>query len=389
MKRRRVGIIALAFLSICAFGYAQIIEDEITIFSPVSASLGGTHVASARGFSSLFANPALFSNVPSELSISELDVGLTGPVFTIGSILLEGMDSGDFLALLTDPAVQELLNSIYASLKVNGPLYFGYLGNGLGFGIFNSTEITIDNPRPLALEMTVEESVILAGGYSFRIHLSGDHFLDLGILLKGMLKGELSIEKSLIELPSLFDTISVETLTSAPFSLVSAIGFDAGILYSFGDVFSFGISGRDLYTPTLRTTYSTLQDFLDNAEGTAEEGIVPLTLNAGLMIAPRLGKLEQFITDFRILLDYEDILDFALYPATATHPLLHIGFGTEIVLLDIMSLRAGFYQGLFAAGLGLDLTVFTLNASMFGTEISSEVGMNPVYNVQVGFEFRI
>ena len=390
MKRRKIHLVVLALLIVAFSAFGQTLENEITIFSPVAASLGGQHVASSgEGFASLFSNPASFTTIPNELSISELDIGLTGPIFTIGSIIIEGIQGGDFMALLSDPDVQELLSSIYSSFKLNGPIYFGYLGNGLGFGIFNTTDITIDNPRPLALELVMEESIILAGGYAFRINLAENHSLDMGILLKGMLTGELSIEYSLLELTTLFDSIGLETLTSAPFSLVSAIGFDAGIIYSYKDIISFGISGRDLYTPTLRNNYGSLQDFLDNVEGTTEDGIVPLTLNAGVEFTPPLGSLSRIISDFRLLLDYEDILDFVMYPEIATHPLLHIGIGTELVLLDIMSLRAGFYQGLLAAGLGLDLGIFTMNASMFGTELSSEVGMNPVYNIQVGFEFRI
>jgi hypothetical protein len=46
------------------------------------------------------------------------------------------------------------------------------------------------------------------------------------------------------------------------------------------------------------------------------------------------------------------------------------------------------YEGLFTAGVGLDLKIFTLNAAMFGTELSSEPGMRPVYNILIGLEFR-
>jgi hypothetical protein len=87
------------------------------------------------------------------------------------------------------------------------------------------------------------------------------------------------------------------------------------------------------------------------------------------------------------MLDYTDILDFWLYPKLATNPVLHVGIGTEVTMMQILDVRLGFAQGLPSAGLGLDLHVFTLNAAMFGTERSTEPGLSPVYNLQLGFEF--
>ena len=68
---------------------------------------------------------------------------------------------------------------------------------------------------------------------------------------------------------------------------------------------------------------------------------------------------------------------------------LHVGLGAELVLLDILSFRGGFNQGLFAAGLGMDLTVFQLSFSMFGNELSGEPGVRPIYNILLGLDFRI
>ncbi|MFO7849387.1 MAG: hypothetical protein R6V67_05460, partial [Spirochaetia bacterium] len=86
-------------------------------------------------------------------------------------------------------------------------------------------------------------------------------------------------------------------------------------------------------------------------------------------------------------LDYSDILDFWLYPRQAINPVLHVGIGTEITMLQILDIRLGFAQGLPTAGLGHDLHFFTLNAAIFGTERSTEPGMSPVYNMQLGFQF--
>jgi hypothetical protein len=49
---------------------------------------------------------------------------------------------------------------------------------------------------------------------------------------------------------------------------------------------------------------------------------------------------------------------------------------------------AGFNEGYFSAGLGLDLTIFRLSLTMFGSELSTEPGLRPVYNLILGLEFR-
>ena len=88
------------------------------------------------------------------------------------------------------------------------------------------------------------------------------------------------------------------------------------------------------------------------------------------------------------MVDYHDMFDFLIYPPASTHPLLHIGVGCELQLLEIVYLRAGFYQCLPSAGLGIDLSLFTLNMAIFGRELSREPGGYPIYGYMIGLEFR-
>jgi hypothetical protein len=117
-------------------------------------------------------------------------------------------------------------------------------------------------------------------------------------------------------------------------------------------------------------------------------GVVPLNLSFGVMFNPKFQILEKYISDLKILLDYEDILDFVTHPATADNPWLNIGFGLEIGILEILSLRGGFAQGLFTSGIGLDFGFLQFHAAMFGTELSTEPGLRPVFNIQIGIEIQ-
>ena len=357
---------------------ADLYERPITIISPASSALGGPHVTMNDGFSSLMNNPAGFYSSESELSIAEITLGLKGPVFDIANLMLEG----DMAEL------PGLLQGIYAGLDILGPLSFGYIGEGLGFGIYSNTYTTISSSGPLTIKADVGSEVILAGGYAMRLPfpIPETHVIDAGMLLKATFRGELSFEESALNIMD----IGLDTLTSEPFNFIMGIGFDLGLRYSFMDILIVGLVGRDVYSPTRHNVYSNVGDFSSGAAPTSElNGIVPFALDLGVMYSPDFESKNLFLSDIKIYLDYYDILDFWLYPGLAVNPILHIGIGTEISMLSILDVRVGFNQGLLSTGLGLDLHYFKMNVAMFGTEISTEPGLQPVYNLQLGFEFRI
>ncbi len=87
------------------------------------------------------------------------------------------------------------------------------------------------------------------------------------------------------------------------------------------------------------------------------------------------------------MFDYSDITN--TFSPLARNPVLNLGFGVDMTLFDIFSLRGGIYEGLLDAGLALNLTYFTLNAAMYGRELGREPGMRPVYDIIIGLEFKL
>ena len=371
--------------------YAQDGDIAIRMPSARTAGVGGLHAAVTDDLSSLFANPAGFISADPQISLAEISVGMRGPIFDIAGLVIQGMDQ-DFEDLLASDTVLDLVTSLYAAADILGPISFGYLGRGLGFGFFNTTDVVFSSNSPLTITAVVGEQITLAGGYAFRMPIPEEsgHTLDIGLLLKGSMRGEVELTRTLLELPDVFSSIGFDTVTESPFRLISGIGIDAGIKYGYKDIFAVGIVGKDLYTPTMTQAYATTNVFLENAEGpVVTYGLVPIDLTAGILFSPPLGILGRFIDDLRITVDYMDILDFLTHPATAGNPILHVSLGAELRMLEILMIRGGFNQGLFAAGLGLDLTIFGIHIAMYGTELSSEPGLRPVYNAQVGIDFRL
>lgn len=389
-KRSALVVLLAVFVGFSAAAQS-LTTMSTTLTSARTAALGGPNAALADSLSTLFDNPAGFYSVNPQIRLSEITLHLQGPIFDIAGIIA-GSAGGNFSSLLSSPNVQSLLQSIYASMGLIGPISFGYVGKGIGFGIFSNSSFTLTNTAPFTIAASIGQQLMLDGGYAFRIPLpaSWNSSLDAGVMLKGGLQGVSYIQKSLFELPALFNSFSMSTLTSAPFYFNTVMGVDAGFRYSYKDIFSVGLVGRNLYTPVFQSLYPSMQGFLNNtATPTTSVLVLPIDVAVGAVYTPHFAFLRSVVTNFKLMLDYDHALDFLIYPSTARNPLLNIGIGTEITLLRILDVRAGFYEGLFAAGLGLNLHYFTLNAAMFGTELSTEPGLQSVFNMIVGLTFQI
>lgn len=374
--KKQLIILLLVIVSVSSFGADY--DDPVEYISPVISSIGGPHVTMNDGFSSLLNNPAGFKSAEQEISIAELTIGLKGPVFDIANMIVTSDYSN----------ITSIFQGIYAGMDLMGPLAFGYVGNGLGFGILGSTVGSVSSTGPLTVNVEAGEEITLCGGYAFSIPIDpeSNNTLDFGMLLKGTFKGVVEFEESVLNIMSL----SLDSVLNENFDFITGIGFDLGIRYSYKNIFTAGITGHDVYSPTMHNLYSSVSAFASGASPVSTTySIVPFRMDAGVMYSPDFSEKNSFISSLKIFADYYDIFDFWLYPSLAVNPVLHIGVGTEITLLEILSVRAGINQGLFAAGLGLDLHYFTLNAAMFGTELSTDPGLHPVYNVQIGVEIRI
>ncbi len=398
MKVSKKGIFRGLVLLFFVVVLTPLISQTITIEEPIAIqsirmnAMGGRHVAFAGGLDSLLTNPGAFRKTDPVLSLSEATLGLSGPIFDIASVIIEGGSASNPQDVLLSDNVMNMLKSLYASMNLIGPIAFGYVGRGLGFGFFSNSFVSFSSTGTVpTITSNVEQDFLFSGGYTFRFPLpkSWQSSLDFGILLKAFVKGKIEITSSILDLFSLLSSPSVDIIYNQPFTLGIGIGIDSGILYSYKDRFALGIVGKNLYAPTLDNSYSTFSAFLNSETPTMSSGIVPIDLSAGMMFSPYLGTIELYISELKLFLDYSDMLDFVTHQATAKNPILHIGFGAEVVLLDILFLRAGFYDGLFSAGLGLDLTFFQLNMAMFGREMSTEPGLHPVYNLMIGVDFHL
>ncbi len=381
MKSRRAFIcLLIAFLIPAAqksYAWDQSFFDLFLIpYSADAAALGGIHAAFATDVSSLFANPAGFRSAKPEISFAQVALS----IYDAAPAIVDEVFTGD-------PAIDETILR-RAGMNLLGPMFLGYVGNGLGFGFFNNTTIRYWSwgPYPKAISIILEHFVFICG-YAFSIPLpeSWNSTLDLGFSLPVFITARSDSTKDARGLYDLVIT-PADMVINEPYTFAQGLGLEAGILYSLGTVFSAGIVARNLAYVT-SNTYSSMQGFLDGEIPATRSVPLPIDITAGIMVSPPVSRLTNIVDSLTLMVDYHNIFDFLTYEPGATNPLLHIGIGLEVQLLEILRLRAGFYQFLPSGGITLDLSVCTLSFAVFGRELSQEPGGYPIWGYMIGLSF--
>ena len=339
------------------------------------SALGGGHTAVADDFYAIFLNPAAFADVKSEFSAAEITLSTYGPVFEIIDLLRNNSGSVADVDLtgIAGPG------GLAAGFDLGGPLSLGWVGKGLGLGIFNRIKTTAAISGAY-LRPYVAAEILFTGGYAFRIIGTDNHKLDAGFLGKGFFRGALDMKTTLFSVSS-FDPMD------SPFGTNLGFGLDLGIRYGFRENFNLAVVCYDVYSPVLVTPYDSFSDFGDSgSSGSSSYATVKRRLDAGISYRIRSVFLDRYISSLKIMADYHDFLDiFSLIPR---NPVLNIGIGVEVALLNALSFRFGVSDALPAFGIGLDLSFMILDLAIFGRELGLDPGKQPVYAMSIGMLFR-
>jgi len=336
-------------------------------------ALGGSHTAMGDDFYSLFLNPASFVDVKDEFSAAEISLCTYGPFLEIIDLVRDG--ESDISGIVGQ-------GGFAAGFDLGGPLSLGWVGRGLGLGIFNriktSASVSGTMMRPL-----VSAELLIVGGYAFRIINKNNHNLDAGFLGKGFFRGALNMETSIFYAASIADDP-----TAQPLGTYLGLGLDLGLRYTFRENFSTALVCYDVYSPVLVTSYDAFSDFADksgSSSGTSYATVMR-RLDAGLRYRIRSPAIDRNISRLTLMADYRNFLDlFSLIPR---NPILNIGLGVELTLLNALTFRAGIADALPAFGFGLDLSFMQLDFAIYGRELGFDPGFMSVYAMGIGLLFR-
>jgi hypothetical protein len=378
--RLRIGALCLVALSMVAPLSAETSVAPFTLPSSREDALGGQHAALADDFSLLLSNPASLASAKPQLFAAQLGLLASGPIFDIANLVVSGGD-------LTTGLVNLLASNkykLYAGFDLVGPLSFGYVGEGLGFGLFNTTDFSLNAASISSITVDLHEDILVAGGYAYRFNLGKGHALDLGLLAKGFVRGAITEEKGLFEIQSLLDP---SALLASPFTLTTGIGLDAGLRWNWEERVAAGLVCRDAYSPAIVASYpdGVTSFFSSSGSPSVSYSKIDPNLAFGASWSPDLGVLGRYIDGLTLAADYSDILD--LFSALPRNAILNVGLGAEVRLLEIMTIRLGIKEALLEAGMGFDLGGVRVSASAFGRELGLEPGSRPIYNLLLSFEF--
>jgi len=386
MPRRttKAFVLGSALFLVGAAASASDTLDPFSFSSPRELAMGGSHVALADDYTVLLSNPAGLAAAPREVFVADLGVRLVGPVFDLLNLYVNG--SSDF-----QTAVMDFLAAndyqLYTGAELSGPIALGYVGQGLGFGIFNKTSFILNAASVSNVGIYANEDILLSGGYAFRFELGGGHLLDLGLGAKGFVRGDVGASMGIVEAAAIFD--SPAELLGETFVLATGIGFDLGLRWSWESL-AAGLVCRDLFSPAIVTEYSSLDGFLNDPAGSRQGdpsyALLRRSLDIGFAWTPELDVLGRVLDSITVAVDYRDILDlFAIVPRNA---ILNLGVGVEARMLDIVAVRAGINEALLSVGAGIDIGFCTMGVSVLGTELGLDPGDRPTYNLLADFSFR-
>jgi hypothetical protein len=377
MRSLRVSLLlfSLSFI-LCLALYAEDKTIEPFVIPNARASaLGGVHAGLGDDFYTLFTNPASFVGVKEQFNAAEITVSMYGPVFEILD-LAQKMGSGGAL----DISGITGQGGFAAGFDMAGPVSLGWVGRGLGMGVFNRTKAHAVMTGTM-LRPVVFEDILLVGGYSFRLLDTKKHIFDAGFLGKGYYRGSLDMQASVFDITTLLDDPM-----GNEFKTYLGLGLDLGLRYEFDDL-TLALVCYDVYSPAMVSTYASMNDFMDKKNSTSSAySTVTRRLNLGFKYKVHSNFLDRYISDFILLADYNNFLD--LLSLIPRNPVLNIGIGAEVRVLEVLSLRLGIADALPAAGFGLDYSFFRFDCSMHGKELGLDPGVQPVYALDLSFIFR-
>jgi len=398
-KRTRIRILAAVVPALLASLVAlppahgsDFIDPALTtIVRPRTAALGGPYSTWDEGIATLFANPAGFALSEQEFQITELSTWVSGPVFSLSSAIAEALD-GDPEDVLTTPEVTDLTRNLYTRVGLTGPVALGFVGDGIGFGVFSDGGLGIETVSGRTLEISAEERMLALGGVGFPMPLprGTPGRLYGGVLMKGFMHGRTSFREDLLDIPDLIDDADFGRFTDEPFVLTTGVGFDLGMRYDRSERLAYAVSAQNVLAPAVETSYETLDAFLDGENATDRERLwAPLELNLGVRYRPEAPERLSGVSRATLYFDYRDAVDFLVRPDETDNIALKPALGVEVVMLRVLAVRAGFARGLPAAGFGIDAGPVEVNTAVFGSELSGEPGLRSVFNAMLGVRVRL
>ena len=355
---------------------AEITESPFVPLDPEIMGRGGSFIADAHGYESLFYNPAGFSRGSSVFTLTSASMWVHSRPDELLNLIAGSKSQFDILNFLNNQVTT-------GGFGVGSSLGIGYVGHGLGLGFVMMADSMMFGPTLLGLTGDLTATVGFIGGISvpfdvggFKVHVGGD--------VRPMIRAHALLSNS--------DAISALTALSTGGSVFNAFnsatavygvgfGLDLGAIAELG-WFTVGLSIRDLGGTQFKynqNTFGTLMDSLSSQvkfpSGTAvtDQYVIPMDISLGFGFHPDMGSVSDFF-DPSFSMDLHDLVG-TLSGTKSIWTLLHAG--AEFKLISLFNFQLGLNSGYFTMGAGIKLLVFDMNFALFTQELGAHIGDRP------------
>lgn len=382
MKTIKYTIAIVLLLSIAFSGFA-FTPQRIEPLDIRSKGMGGSYRTDSESFYTLFSNPAglAFSGDKTLWPVLAVEMGGSPIIF---DFFLERIKNANHTDGYFDSAtVRDLLNKVGDSgysmnARIAGPT-FGAIRNNFGWGLVSTSSFSAQVPTIKKSDINLVSDVNLVFGYALPLDLGFLGKLSVGFSSRLIGQFESSYKDSVTELINInFDM--------SPMNVSFGVGLDLGVQYELLNFINVALVWQDVYTPVW-TTHFVGAWALENWNGTSKYQVLDSKLALGLgMDIPIEVITANIISHLGIYADYDDIFLLAEDNGIlGRNPILGLSVGAELILFDIIGLRAGMNEMYPSAGIGLYFPKFAIDFAIYGKELGLEPGYRPELNMGLSF----
>lgn len=367
MKKILIASTLILFSLFTLFAEKKEIET-FKILTPRTTGMGNANISMARGFETLWINPALFNTNKTEINILCMNQSILGKYSELSA--LSSVDGGSSKSLLNslEPVI------IGSGVGSNTGLGISWVGKRVGIGLYECLDVYIQgDPFPAGVEGYIDNTVSLMGGYAYPFEITDDITITAGLALRPSLKWRLEVDGTLIE-AALQDDFDAEAyFNEKAGNPAFGVPVDVGTRVTFPYGLSAALTFRDIFA----TYYG---------KGNAYQYYTHWNMNAGGAWNPDL-KEYKWLIDPTFSVEFSN-LNRVIEGDTGLWREFHAGM--ELVTLrKVLTLYAGLDGGYPALGASLDLFIMDLSIAYGTTEYGRYLGDRPVSNLSVEVSFRL
>ena len=399
MRKMTLFAAVFAVLGLMCFaqGAEPIDEPPFLPMNPEVMAQGGSFVASAHGYNSLFYNPAGFARPGGSFTLASATTWMYARPDRV-ALALEGLvevaDDTEAIFGLVDVVSEQITTGGFGAGAAG--TVFGIVGGGFGLGATFVIDSYIYGRTIFGAEGDFSGTFGLIAGYAVPFEIFGIKF-SVGGDVRPMMRVRAPITNanvSTILSIATGGTTSGEDTGTAILNSINAVygwglGFDLGAIMEIAP-FSVGIAVKDLFGTSFEYKTSSLKQLVDSEldfeQGTAvtEQYVIPMNIYAGVAWHPDMGFL-RYVFDPILHLGLEDPIGVFKYERSPW-TLLHVG--GEVKLLSMFSVRGGLNQGYLTVGGGAKLLFMDVNFALFTRELGKHIGDRPNSGVSVEAALR-